>query len=326
VFGPRNGGLLATQNAFTGDQIRGFGYTHAGEEDTMFHFMASIAFIKNVTFGLPFVEDNLGGFESTLPTDRAACFDQQLGLLNAQFLSLLAPEETLNELRAHLTVSADPTSTPEALATATAAVAAFVGGLPADNPGAILQKAQATQLSLPLLECVGLPDAATLESLGCFNLGFFPPPTCVELFASVRGCAQWGSTLEQLFGSDPQVCEPDGLRQRREVEDFLFAYDSNLKPIVGQQVTLRRNLDSDDSPRVDLLLAQADAGHCDVVAHSGRRGAVYEGGAFLTDTGQTRSLAQLRRTSRALTLTAVPPGEGRRSGIDRDRNGRLDGL
>lgn len=327
LFGPRNGGLFALANAFTGDQIRGFGYTHAGEEDTMFHFMASFAFIRGLTFGPPFVADNLGGFELFLPREKAACFDGQLPSLNAAFTSALGPPAVLDELRSHLGVLTNPASTPEQVAAANQALNEFVAALPATNPGSVFQRLPVAQLSLPLLDCPALPDAATLASLGCFELGF--ALSCAPFFFSARNCAAWGSTLEQLLESGTAVCEGEGLEQRAEVEELLFAFDSNLKPIVGQQVTVRREarqseVGSSTRQRIELLLAQAEAGHCDVVAHWGQRGAVYEEGVFLTDNGTTLSIAELRARREPVTFTAVPPGEGRRSGVDRDLDGVLD--
>src|SRR5262249_49142783 len=52
--------------------------------------------------------------------------------------------------------------------------------------------------------------------------------------------------------------------QRRQIEQFLLAFDSNLKPIVGQQVTLRAENAAAASPRIDLLLGRASVGDCEV--------------------------------------------------------------
>ena len=324
VFGPRNGGLFSLANAFTGDQIRGFGYTHAGEEDTIFHFIASFAFIRGVSFGPPFIADNLGGFELFLPRDKPGCFDGQLRALNESFTSALGPPETVALLREQASVLSNPFSTPDQIAATTAALTQFVAGLPTSNPGSVFQRLPIAQLSLPLLDCPALPDAATLESLGCFELGF--SPACFQSFFTVRNCAAWGSTLEQLLGSGTALCEGAGLEERREVEDFILAFDSNLKPIVGQQVTLRTGAPALANSRLTLLLSQADLGHCDVIAHAGDRGAVYTGSGFLRDNGATVSLAALSGGNQPVTFTAVPPGEGRRSGVDRDRDGQLDAF
>lgn len=45
----------------------------------------------------------------------------------------------------------------------------------------------------------------------------------------------------------------------------LFSFDSNLKPVVGQQVTLAAASGTDVDARVDLLVAQAAAGNSDLV-------------------------------------------------------------
>jgi hypothetical protein len=53
--------------------------------------------------------------------------------------------------------------------------------------------------------------------------------------------------------------------QRRNVEQFVLAFDSNLAPIVGQQVTLTDTNSGVAGPRIDLIIARAVAGECDVV-------------------------------------------------------------
>jgi DNA-binding beta-propeller fold protein YncE len=122
---------------------------------------------------------------------------------------------------------------------------------------------------------------------------------------------------------------------RRQLEAFMFEFDTNLKPIVGQQATLTATSGSDVDDRIDLMLAQADAGHCDVVV-KGRvagepRGAYYIGsGSYVTDRTAEGSVsdATLRAyagtSGQELTFTAVPPGDGGRIGIDRDGDGFRD--
>jgi DNA-binding beta-propeller fold protein YncE len=122
---------------------------------------------------------------------------------------------------------------------------------------------------------------------------------------------------------------------RRAAESFLLAFDSNLKPVVGQQVTLWKNGGSTASARADLLVARAAAGDCDLVAKGslgGReRGYLYSGGAFLTDESASPPVsdgalrAQFLAGNASLTYTCTPPGSGRRIGIDRDGDGLLDG-
>ena len=45
--------------------------------------------------------------------------------------------------------------------------------------------------------------------------------------------------------------------QRRDVEQFLLAFDTDLAPIVGQQVTLDASNAAAVGPRIDLLIARA---------------------------------------------------------------------
>jgi YVTN family beta-propeller protein len=125
------------------------------------------------------------------------------------------------------------------------------------------------------------------------------------------------------------------VRQRRQVEAFMLAFDSNLAPIVGQQVTVAAGSGGDAAARVDLLEARAAAGECDLVVHGffGTRvfGFLYEPatGMFLPDTRRgakltDHALRALRRTG-PLTFTAVPPQSGRRIALDRELDGVLDG-
>lgn len=121
--------------------------------------------------------------------------------------------------------------------------------------------------------------------------------------------------------------------QRRQVEDFVLAFPTNLAPAVGQQVTLGRRNASVALPRLELLMARANAGECDLIAKGrlGKRelGYLYTGGGkFRSNRAEQApaSLAQLRGRNRdGLTFTCTPPGSGKRMGIDRDEDGVLDG-
>jgi len=138
--------------------------------------------------------------------------------------------------------------------------------------------------------------------------------------------------------NDPAAAKAEleaNITQRRQVEAFVLAFDSNLAPIVGQQATLTDESGPDVSARIDLLEARAKAGECELVVkgviHGRAVGFLYDPttGAFAPDTRRARPLSdrQLRALVRlgALTFTAVPPGSGYRIGLDRDLDGRLDG-
>jgi hypothetical protein len=128
---------------------------------------------------------------------------------------------------------------------------------------------------------------------------------------------------------------------RRQVEQFVLAFDSDLAPVVGQQVTLTSTNTAVAGPRIDLLNQRATAGECDLTVKGviknattsvlEQRGALrLASGQFQTDRVSDPLLSdtQLRgfaaTAGQELTYTCVPPGEGMRVGIDRDLDGCPD--
>ncbi|PRQ02008.1 beta-propeller fold lactonase family protein [Enhygromyxa salina] len=122
------------------------------------------------------------------------------------------------------------------------------------------------------------------------------------------------------------------------VASFLFAFDTNLAPVVGQQVTLRKQdfqlqAWAAVNARINLLRARADADECELIAKTRlgpfELGLLYEGGAYTTSFSGLPSLthAQVRllALSSPVTYTCVPLGTGERLGIDRDDDGTRDG-
>jgi DNA-binding beta-propeller fold protein YncE len=120
---------------------------------------------------------------------------------------------------------------------------------------------------------------------------------------------------------------------RRDVEQFMLAFDSDLAPIVGQQVTLTNANPTTAGPRIDLLLQRArvpftskilggavtEAEIVAKVAQNGQtRSFLFEAGAnsFRGDDGSRLTDAQLRALAatagQEVTYTAVPPGSGAR--------------
>jgi len=134
-----------------------------------------------------------------------------------------------------------------------------------------------------------------------------------------------------------------GDAMRRQVESFMFAFDSNLAPIVGQQVTLTSTSGADAGTRINLLIAQASTDYfpgsksCDLVVKGNvggeARGWLYQPGsaAFTSDRvsegliGDAALRAFASAPGQELTYTCVPPGSGVRIGIDRDEDGIRDG-
>ena len=123
---------------------------------------------------------------------------------------------------------------------------------------------------------------------------------------------------------------------RRQLEQFMMAFDSNLAPIVGQQITRDASNGGTTDPRITLLEQRADAGECDLVV-KGKVGGVDHGwlyvgsDSFIDDRAADPEIsdAALRALSstagQELTFTCVPPGSGVRIGIDRDGDGYGDG-
>lgn len=126
--------------------------------------------------------------------------------------------------------------------------------------------------------------------------------------------------------------------------EFLMAFDSNLKPIVGQQITLTPDSGSDVLDRIALFLQQAGGADqdadCELVVKGrltgSQRGWVminsYSSEAdtvFQSDrVDQQHTFEQLKEIAQEdgqeLTFTCVPPGSGMRMGIDRDADGVYD--
>jgi len=121
---------------------------------------------------------------------------------------------------------------------------------------------------------------------------------------------------------------------RRDVEQYVLAFDSDLAPIVGQQVTLTSSNASAAGARITLLEQRAAAAftskvlggaavECDLVAQVAQGGTVK---GFLFNTGTSRFVpsgggtaltdAQIRALANTagqeVTFTCVPPGSGAR--------------
>ena len=86
--------------------------------------------------------------------------------------------------------------------------------------------------------------------------GFAPfiPPGSVP--GRSRGAAA-GPRLSRTARTIPSSRRLQGHAERRAVEAFVLAFDSNFLPIVGQQVTLGPRSGADAAARLDLLQAQA---------------------------------------------------------------------
>ncbi len=117
--------------------------------------------------------------------------------------------------------------------------------------------------------------------------------------------------------------------------EFLMVLDSDFAPIVGQQVTYSAATAAVAGPRIDLLLARAAAGECDVVVKgvvAGEDRGYYRmpSGEFQGDRAGDALVAEatLRAeglvAGQELTYTCTPPEHGVRMGVDRDFDGVFD--
>lgn len=126
--------------------------------------------------------------------------------------------------------------------------------------------------------------------------------------------------------------------QRESVVDFMFAFDGNLAPIVGQQVTVGAVPDAATQARLDLLVARAARApaECDLVVHGVidgvQRGALMQASRqFRTDRssesgfGLQQLISVASRAGQELTFTCVPLDMGEQMALDRDGDGVADG-
>jgi uncharacterized protein (TIGR03437 family) len=108
---------------------------------------------------------------------------------------------------------------------------------------------------------------------------------------------------------------------RNQLTAFVLAFDSNLAPIVGQQISLTQSNTAVAGPRIDLLEARAAADECDLVAqgivNGQASGYLYNpqpntftgpNGVSTISDAALRALAQ--NTGDELTFTCTPPGSG----------------
>jgi YVTN family beta-propeller protein len=122
--------------------------------------------------------------------------------------------------------------------------------------------------------------------------------------------------------------------QRRQVEQFILAFDSNMAPIVGQQITLTSDNAATVNDRIDLLVARAAVGECDLTVKgtlAGEARGWYRtaAGTFQSDrvaevVSDAALRAQAATVGQELTYTCVPPGSGVRVGVDRDEDTYFD--
>jgi DNA-binding beta-propeller fold protein YncE len=136
-------------------------------------------------------------------------------------------------------------------------------------------------------------------------------------------------TIDTLFRFHGATVFSLTLNEQRDLEAFMHAFDSNLAPIVGQQITIGPGSPLTVGLRIDLLLARADADECEVVVKGTLDGAArgwlrLANATFQSDRASEAPItesalrAQAGTAAQELTYTCVPPGSGERIGLDRD--------
>lgn len=146
-------------------------------------------------------------------------------------------------------------------------------------------------------------------------------------------------TLETFLELDvfrfPGRTEGERAAVRRQLVAYLMQFDTGMAPAVGQQVTVGAATGAADRARLDVIVARARAGDCDLVARGqadGReRGYLLDGAAFWADREGDPPVLLSDLVARGavagaeVTFTCVPPGDGERSALDRDGDGHRDG-
>ena len=121
----------------------------------------------------------------------------------------------------------------------------------------------------------------------------------------------------------------------RNLAQFMHAMDSNLAPIIGQQITLQNNSPASVNARISLMTSQMDAGNNELivkgnlagVSHGWFRqsdGSYQSDDAFINPISETQLLQQAQISGQELTFTAVPVGTAIRMAVDRDNDLVLD--
>lgn len=176
------------------------------------------------------------------------------------------------------------------------------------------------------------------QKVGMFGQsGYFTPGEVSEHMGDqIRGFGFFhdGSidTLERFFSSETFDLTDQATREK--LEAFALAFDTELAPIVGQQVTLSLGATQAQGDKAELLLQRAQLGECDLYA-KGVIANEYRGILYLQDdqwqsdrseqTFTTDGLNELvEQEGNQLTLTCAPLGSGYRLALDTDLDGQYN--
>jgi DNA-binding beta-propeller fold protein YncE len=197
------------------------------------------------------------------------------------------------------------------------------------------------------------------QKVGMFGMmpsSFFSNAPGVDMGPQVRGTGflHDGSVATvfdflsaDVFDTVAPPLQPVGLsdQEQRNLEAFIMAYDSDLAPIVGQQITLTDTNFSEVQARIDLLIERSGTLmpgttqlECELVVKGvigGEPRSWLRIGSLTTPSFRSDRQTEANWTKaalltaatvpdQALTFTCVPPGAGFRMGIDRDRDNLWD--
>ncbi len=162
------------------------------------------------------------------------------------------------------------------------------------------------------------------QKVGMFGSNFhdlsiiYPPGPQIKGFGYLHDGAV--DTLDNFFGN--LVFNFPNAADVRRMSEFNMVIDSNLKPVVGQQITLTTGNPGTAGPRIDLLIARGLAGDCDLVlwtstAEFGVVSARQLGsGLFRTSVPGNPEVNdafirnRVTTTGEPVTYTCTPPGNG----------------
>lgn len=147
-------------------------------------------------------------------------------------------------------------------------------------------------------------------------------------------------TVFSFLGSGPFAypgeTQAEKDQEKRAIEDFVLAFDTGMAPIVGRQVTIgAAGGNAEDKAMLALMEARADAEDCAMIAVARvdgvERGWLRWEGSFRPDragappTNRVTLEAMAATPGGEVTFTCVPPDDGPRVALDRDRDGWLTG-
>ena len=175
---------------------------------------------------------------------------------------------------------------------------------------------------------------------------FFPAASGTDMGPQVRGTGfLHDGAIATVFDFLSAGVFSTTPTQDRDLEAFIMAFDTDLAPIVGQQITLTDTNLADVIDRIDLLIERSATNfpgtnerECELVVkgiiNGEQRGwlrfGTVEGGAFLSDKQVDSDWTKQDLLDAAAvpgqpqTWTCVPPGSGFRMAVDRDRDNFWD--